>query len=353
MKTVYKHEQLTELLRREIGSRDFSDRRFHTVKFLMEHYEVSQATLSRALQPLFQEGLLYSVSGKGTFVREAAGAPPTQEAIGLRSIYCIVSESEIFDPSANPENWFAAQQILKGIIDAGRELGYRVHVTPTRPAIEAFRALAAQPEAAFVFLEYQYFEQLIEHCLKNRVPCAVFAKHHRRSRAINQVWLDVELAQYRIVEYLIGKGHRDIGFLGDHENSHRLRGYRAALRDAGITFRRERCRFFSGSRADAQRYTRELLELFPEQTAICCSSDLRAVGAIAGVAAAGRPAPSLAITGMDNAWMYYDFPLSITTMDLRLAHAGRELTALVDGELHGQPVRTVAVEPVFKPGESA
>ena len=61
----YKHEQLAEVLREEIFSGAFAGGRFHTVKAMMERFQVSQATLTRALQPLYEEGLIYSVSGKG------------------------------------------------------------------------------------------------------------------------------------------------------------------------------------------------------------------------------------------------------------------------------------------------
>ena len=70
-----KHELLTAKLRRELKMRTFPENRFPTVKFLMEHYNVSQATLTRAMAPLFEEGLLYSVAGKGTFVRDKAAMP--------------------------------------------------------------------------------------------------------------------------------------------------------------------------------------------------------------------------------------------------------------------------------------
>ena len=65
LKTFYKHEQLTSLLREELRRDGFAGQRFHTVKYLKDTYQVSQATLTRALQPLFGEGLLYSIPGKG------------------------------------------------------------------------------------------------------------------------------------------------------------------------------------------------------------------------------------------------------------------------------------------------
>ena len=55
LKTFYKHEQLTSLLREELRRDGFAGQRFHTVKYLKDTYQVSQATLTRALQPLFGE----------------------------------------------------------------------------------------------------------------------------------------------------------------------------------------------------------------------------------------------------------------------------------------------------------
>ena len=185
LKTAYKHEQLTRLLREELQRGDFINQRFHTVKRLMDTYQVSQATLTRALQPLFDEGLLYSVPGKGTFVRPEGAKTPSGEtrAGAIQSVFCVVSDREIFVESHNRTNWNAASGIMRGLLAAAQAGGSQFHVTPMAPDINSFRQLAKQPEAAFIFLEYAYFEPLIEHCIRQKLPYAVYAGHQEIGRA--------------------------------------------------------------------------------------------------------------------------------------------------------------------------
>ena len=301
LKTAYKHEQLTRLLRDELQRGNFVNQRFHTVKHLMNAYQVSQATLTRALQPLFGEGLLYSVPGKGTFVRPAEIRK--QEFVkrpsdAVSAVFCLVSDRDIFMESYNQTNWNAAVGILRGLLESARAAGCRFHVTPMPPDINSFRQLAKLPESAFIFLEYSYFEPLIEHCIRQELPYSVYAAHAASSRSLNQVWLDVEAGEYALVRFLISRGHREIGFLGDHESSHRCRGYRTALREDKISVVGDWARYdILGSRDRAEELTLDLLEHHPRMTAISCTTDTRASGAWAAAEKLGR---KIEITGMNG-----------------------------------------------------
>ncbi|MDD3118414.1 MAG: GntR family transcriptional regulator, partial [Victivallales bacterium] len=108
LKTVCKHEQLTALLWRELREKEFPGRRFYTAKYLMAYYRISQATLTRALRPLYDDGLIYAVSGKGTFVTGTAGSGVTASAAaaGNAPLYCIFSDTEMFSRETNPTDWF-------------------------------------------------------------------------------------------------------------------------------------------------------------------------------------------------------------------------------------------------------
>lgn len=352
--TTYKHEQLTDLLRQEIEARSFDNNRFHTVKYLMEHYQVSQATLTRALTPLFEEGLLYSVSGKGTFVQSERGKRgKAGDIAGLRTLYCIVSHTEMFSRQYNMTDWFVPQGILSGLTSEGERLGFQhVNVCPVRPNIDIFRRLAQQPDSAYIFLEYQIYEAMVEHCIRNRIPYSVFAQHQKLTRQINQVWLDVEDGQRQIVEYLVSRGHRRIMFFGDKENSSRHRGYKSALRQAGIPYNKDLCCFLlSGRMGESEELMYEMIPRLPGATAVACSSDMRALGALRAALRLGKKIPEFAVTGMDNVWRYLDSPMPLTTLELPFSKIGDELAKLAHG-IHGGG-KCVTVKPYIIKGESA
>ncbi len=329
LKAAYKHEQLTRLLRTKLRRGDFTDQRFHTVKQLMTTYQVSQATLTRALQPLFNEGLLYCVPGKGTFVRPDGlkSAIVTEPASGaILSVFCLVSDRDIFMESHNQANWDAASGIMRGLLEAARAGQSRLHLTPMVPDINSFRQLAQQRQATFIFLEYSYFEPLIEHCIRQKLPYAVYCGHAASSRALNQVWLDVERGEYSLVRFLLERGHRQIGFVGDHENSHRFRGYRSALREARIPVVGDWARYDDPGGTDrAEELTRELLERHPEMTAVSCSTDARAAGAWKAAEKLGR---SVEITGLngdvpDAPW--FSLPLDFAAIGTELYRIGTDV----------------------------
>ena len=60
--------QLSGLLRSQIQRGEIGPR-IPSITQLSEIYELSQATVKRALKVLSDEGLIYSVRGRGTFVK--------------------------------------------------------------------------------------------------------------------------------------------------------------------------------------------------------------------------------------------------------------------------------------------
>ena len=163
----YKHEQLAEVLREEIFSGAFAGGRFHTVKAMMERFQVSQATLTRALQPLYEEGLIYSVSGKGTFVarelkNRASSVPGT--------IYCIAAYEEMFDPARTSPDWCFTQLMVKGIVSAARKHDMTVNIAPMATTLDAFKCIAVPGSSMCIFLNYNTCEQLVEYAVKKQIP---------------------------------------------------------------------------------------------------------------------------------------------------------------------------------------
>ncbi|MBR7121618.1 MAG: substrate-binding domain-containing protein [Lentisphaeria bacterium] len=326
-----KHEQLTALLRAELKKNRFPGNRFYTVKQLMEHYQVSQATLTRAMIPLFDEGVLYSVPGKGTFVREKQQKYPQSD---LQMIFCVVSSQEVFHRDYNPGTWFALQDIFSGIAKSTGEHGGSVNLITINSDGPEFRHLATMPNSAFIFLEYDRFEAQIEYCIKKNLPYAIYAKHHKLTRNIKQVWLDTEQAQYDAVSHLIARGHRQIGFIGDKRNSSRHKGFCAAMRDAGLSCSLPKMAFLpDGDEESAYQAAMKLIAVNPELTAIACSTDLRALGVMQAVEDSGRRIPAFAVTGIDDVGRtYYDLPENMTTVHLPFKEIGEALVNMAYSE---------------------
>ncbi|MEU2117698.1 LacI family DNA-binding transcriptional regulator [Streptomyces sp. NPDC016459] len=103
------------------------------------------------------------------------------------------------------------------------------------------------------------------------------------------------------VAHLIAHGHRRIGFIGDrpriHTSAERLRGYRAAMEDAGLPVRDA---WVSAGSTDPERVTSAVRELLagPEPvTALFAGNNRVTVTAVRALAGRARP---VALVGFDD-----------------------------------------------------
>ncbi|WP_152048023.1 LacI family DNA-binding transcriptional regulator [Aureimonas psammosilenae] len=107
------------------------------------------------------------------------------------------------------------------------------------------------------------------------------------------------------VRHLIGEGHKRIAFIGGTEltSTGRLReaGYLRALEEAGIEFRPEWRIAGPRSRHSGFDAAPKFLAIDERPTAVCCFSDLVALGLMYGLSRAGlRPGIDIAVTGYDD-----------------------------------------------------
>ncbi len=332
----YKHQQLSEILRDEIHSGTFPEGRFHTVKALMERFQVSQATLTRALRPLYADGLIYSVSGKGTFLSPSLKQQFSRPRHTLTTIYCIAPSEDMFDPAGTSPDWCFTQLVLKGIVAAARKHNLTVNVAPMAPSLDAFRTLADQEGAMFLFLHYPPCEQQIEYVIKKQIPYALYT-NTQLNRDFNTVFCNVGQATENITSFLIQQGHRNIAFLGDRPDSTRHRGFRRALRKHGITpTLGYNWYLLRGLPEAAQLEVERRIHACPEVTAIVASTDLRAIGAWRALT---KFPEKRALISIDNIYQYYNFTPALTSMDMNLTKAGESLLEILlekikDGNNH-------------------
>ena len=109
--------------------------------------------------------------------------------------------------------------------------------------------------------------------------------------------------------YLLGLGHRRIGFVGDLEDSphgftsssDRRRGFELALQEAEIEVPDEYIQRGAHGRDNAHRMTRVLLDLPDRPTAVFAASDVQALGVLEAVRRAGMQVPDdLSVIGFDD-----------------------------------------------------
>jgi LacI family transcriptional regulator len=135
-------------------------------------------------------------------------------------------------------------------------------------------------------------------------------------------------------EYLIGLGHRRIGFIAGRPDleSARLReqGYLKALETAGITLDPNLVKVGGYTREATEGPARELLESADPPTAIFAANDVSALATIDVARALGRSVPEdLSIIGFDNIPESALSDPPLTTIDQSIQQMGFEATRLL------------------------
>jgi LacI family transcriptional regulator len=126
-----------------------------------------------------------------------------------------------------------------------------------------------------------------------------------------------------MVRHLLGLGHRHIamvtGAAGNYDAEERQRGYRKAMRDAGVAVPNEWQVAGDFTERAGFRAVGALLALRPRPTALFAANDSMAIGALSGLREAGLRVPDdIAVTGFDDIPMarYMSPPLTSVRVDI-------------------------------------
>jgi LacI family transcriptional regulator len=149
-----------------------------------------------------------------------------------------------------------------------------------------------------------------------------------RSGAGNYIVLDNVGASRALTRHLLKLGHRRIRFISGLRDTStavdRLRGYREALRAAGLPGDPDLIRPGAFKAEMAQRATNELLKLRRRPTAIVGGNDLMALSVIHAAGEMGLKLPEdLAVVGFDDIQIAAHREIQLTTMAQQKTEMGR------------------------------
>lgn len=184
-----------------------------------------------------------------------------------------------------------------------------------------------------VLLLGAFVDHTIEQLIQRRGTPVALADAYATSGAYDAAVSDNVGGAYQAVSYLIQQAHREIGMVGSLPDAfpsieQRRRGYVQALADNNIPER-----YFADSHLAYDQVvdsTLELLQRYPQVTALFCGNDLTAVAAMQAARALGRRLPEdLSIIGFDNIDLAEHLTPSLTTMHVDKAGLGRMAVQLL------------------------
>lgn len=114
-----------------------------------------------------------------------------------------------------------------------------------------------------------------------------------------------EMAAYDAVNYLINNGHKNIAIINGTNTAvvskERFNGYKKALEENGISIDNDYIKNGMFTEEIAYEKMIELIDTHPEITAVFCSSDVMAIGAINAIKEKGKSVPEdISIMGFDD-----------------------------------------------------
>lgn len=147
---------------------------------------------------------------------------------------------------------------------------------------------------------------------------------------------------FAVTEYLVGLGHRRIGFIGgrtDLISSHqRQQGYQQALVQAKLPIDRDLIQQGDYTRETAFQCAQTLLAQPSPPTAIFAANDQSALGVIDAARQAGLRVPDdLSVAGFDNIPQAAHMTPALTTVDQSVSEMGYMATQMLIKLIRGEP----------------
>ncbi len=296
---------------------------------------VSRATVSYVLNARPQSRIPITAETRQRVLAaaEELGYHPDARARSLRSgqthvIGLVISEAY------NPHFW----AFVQGIDAVARERGYSLVLSVCGQERERVRdCLSILPERRVDGLILQLgvdptvVSAELDALRLQRAPVVGLGTHIPGADHVGQ---DYYLGAGRLMEHLIGLGHRRIAFI--HGATHpqagaeRLRAYREALAAAGLSHDEELVTYCGPRLGDGLAAAEQLLAIVPRPTAIIGLNDLMAIGALQAAGRAGLCVPGdLSVAGFDDIEVAAYLVPPLTTVRVHTEEAGQRAAELL------------------------
>lgn len=282
-----------------------------TIKDVAREASVSIATVSRVFN-----GAAVVREETARRVREVAARLRYAPHTGARSLITNRTNTlGVLLPDLHGEFF---SELIHGIDLTARKSGYHILASISwegRTEIEeAMRAMRGRVDGILLMSPDVHADTLLN--VPANLPVVLLCSSYRGDE-IDSVIIQNFQGARAMVAHLIAIGHRRIaiikGSAGNYDSAERLRGYRTALRDAGISPLPELEREGDFTQASGYAVAQELLALAPRPTAVFAANDSMAIGALSAFRQSGVRVPEdMAVAGFDDIPLarYMDPPLS-------------------------------------------
>jgi LacI family transcriptional regulator len=234
-------------------------------------------------------------------------------------------------------------QVLKGVSLAVMEAGYDLLAYTS--GNRTLRTRAAWEQQQVALLNSSITDGVIvvtpfAHALRTNGPLVAIDPHNQGAD-FPAVISTNRAGVIAAMEYLLGLGHRRIGFIGGRpdlqSSQRRLQGYLDSLAQAQIAVDPALIQMGDYNRATGYTCAQQLLALAVRPTAIFAANDNMALGVMAAAKEAGVAVPQdLSVIGFDNIPETAAADPALTTVDQALETMGRLAVAILFQGIAGE-----------------
>ncbi|MCG8483936.1 MAG: LacI family transcriptional regulator [Clostridia bacterium] len=238
--------------------------------------------------------------------------------------------------------------LVRGVEDTASHYGYNLvlcNSDKNSDKEEAYiRVLKENNAAGIIYTSVvKRKEKNIKLLLKNKIPFVIMDRSINISN-VPKVYTNNIFGMHEMVEYLINNGHRCIAYIsGPKYNSsseQRLKGFKKALNDAGITIDLELIKDGDYSINSGKACMTEILKTGKCFTAVACANDLMALGALEVLKDKGIRVPQeISITGYDDIVMTTFTTPKLTTVVQPKYEIGCEAAELLIKLVNGEEIQ--------------
>ncbi len=250
--------------------------------------------------------------------------------------------------------------VLSGIDLVTHNAGYHLVISntdnlPAREDEEIATLVDRQVDGIIVASAHPPGENRVKKILNaSQMPVVLIDRFFRSASFVGS---DDECIGVLATRHLIERGYREMAHIGWGKvatGAGRARGYRRALREAGMRVRREFIVEGFGEGGGYEAMNR-LLQMSPRPDAVFAASDPAAIGAMRAIHRSGLRMPDdIGVIGVGSVRYGEDLRVPLSTVDTHPAEMGKSAAALLLNIIRGKPgiAAPVFIEPTLIARES-
>lgn len=252
---------------------------------------------------------------------------PTTPVKSIRTVGLLVKSGPLDEPQSN--QFYA--YIISGIEATCRQMGIQLMfaslpVNQDNIPLE-YPSLLDKGDIDAILIAGVFVDNTLRRMIDNRGCPVVLVDSYCDTRLYNAILSDNVQGAYQATEYLIHKGHRQIGFVGAYDRAFpslrdRREGYRKALVDFGSG-----PEYFADcptARSDAAAAAVDLIREHPQISGLVCANDDTAISVMNALIKHGVQVPQdVSIIGFDDIYVSESVVPALTTMRVNKQSMGR------------------------------